>query len=79
MSRVLLVALDERQVTAKCLAEKVGISALEGLPGGGVRLVCMSADGAAHMQLKFQSHLINGTVTRERHRSSTPTRQLRRK
>ena len=50
MSRVLLVALDERQVTAKCLAEKVGISALEGVPGGGVRLVCVSADGAAQVR-----------------------------
>ena len=42
MSRVLFVSLDEGQVVARCLAEKVGISAIERLPGGGVRFVCMT-------------------------------------
>jgi len=39
MSRVLFVALDEGQVVSRCLAAKVGISAIERLPAGGVRLV----------------------------------------
>ena len=46
MSRVLFVTLDEGPLVAKCLAEKVGISAIERLPAGGMRLVCMSSDGA---------------------------------
>jgi hypothetical protein len=72
MSRVLFVHLEEGQVVARCLAEKVGISAIERLPGGGVRLVCMSSDGAATMSRKLKTHLINNAVTRERHRPITP-------
>ena len=72
MSRVLFVTLDEGQVVAKCLAEKVGISAIERLPAGGVRLVCMSSDGAATMTRKLKSHLIAGEVTRTVHRPASP-------
>jgi hypothetical protein len=68
MSRVLLIALDEREVVARCLAENVGISALERLSSGGVRLVCMSSEGAAAMTRTFKSHLMDGEVTRERFR-----------
>ena len=72
MSRVLLVDLEEGQVVAKCLAEKVGISAIERLPAGGVRLVCMSSDGAATMTRKFKSQLIKTPVVRAASRPSTP-------
>ncbi|HVE00160.1 MAG TPA: hypothetical protein VNB78_00510 [Sphingomicrobium sp.] len=72
MSRVLLVALEEGEVVAKCLAAKVGISALERLPGGGVRLVCMSTDGAAQMSRKLKRNLIDGEVERQRHRPASP-------
>jgi hypothetical protein len=72
LSRVLFVALDEGQVVARCLAEKVGISAIERLPAGGVRLVCMSGDGAAVMTRKLKGHLITDEVTRERHRPTSP-------
>jgi hypothetical protein len=72
MSRVLFVTLDEGQVVARCLAEKVGISAIERLPAGGVRLVCMSSDGAALMARKFKSHLLGEDATRQKHRPSTP-------
>jgi hypothetical protein len=72
MSRALFVSLDEGQVVARCLAEKVGISAIERLPGGGVRLVCMSSDGAALMARKLKQHLISDDVTRERHRPTSP-------
>jgi hypothetical protein len=72
MSRVLFVTLDEREVTAKCLAEKVGISAIERLPAGGVRLVCMSSDGAALMTRKLKAHLLKEEATRERHRPVRP-------
>ena len=72
MSRVLFVSLGEEQVTAQCLGAKVGISSLETLPSGGVRLVCMSSDGAAQMTRKFKSHLISGDVARARYRPTNP-------
>jgi hypothetical protein len=72
MSRALLVNLDEGQVIAKFQAEKVGISAIERLPAGGVRVVCKSSEGAGTMTRKFKGHLIQGEVTRERHRPTKP-------
>lgn len=72
MSRVLFVRLDEGQVVAGCLAAKVGISAIEGLPGGGVRLVCMGSDGAALMTRKFKQHLIATDTPRLQHRPTKP-------
>jgi hypothetical protein len=72
MSRVLFVALDEGEIVLRCLDENVGISAIERLPQGGVRLVCMSNDGAALMSHKLKRHLIAGEVTRAPHRSRTP-------
>jgi hypothetical protein len=72
MSRVLFVSLDESQVVAKCHAAKVGISVIESLPGGGVRLVCSSSDGAARMTRTFKSHLMDQSAERQRHRPATP-------
>lgn len=73
MSRVLFVSLDEDKVVARCGAEKVGISAIERLPQGGVRFVCMSGDGAAHMKKKLKAHLLKDDVVRQSHR---PTSQI---
>lgn len=72
MSRVLLLDLDEGEVVAKCLAEHVGISAIERLPAGGVRLVLMSSDGAATMERKLKKHVMQGDAVRERHRPVKP-------
>jgi hypothetical protein len=72
MSRVLFVALDEGQIVSRCLEENVGISAIERLPQGGVRLVCMSSDGAALMSRKLKRHLIAGEVTRALLRPTSP-------
>ena len=72
MSRALFVTLGETEVVNRCAAEKVGISAIEKLPAGGVRLVCMSSDGAATMTRKFKTHLIKGVVDRQRHRPIRP-------
>jgi hypothetical protein len=72
MSRVLFVSLDESDVVARCTKQNVGISAIENLPEGGVRLVCMSADGAAIMKRKFKSQLIKEAVTRQVHRPASP-------
>ena len=63
-----MVDLDQGNVLAKCEAAKVGVSAIERLPAGGVRLVCMSADGAALMTRKFKAHLIKEPVVRQLHR-----------
>ena len=72
MSRALYLNLEEGAVLARCLSEKVGISAIERLPAGGVRLVCMSVDGADRIRRKLKSQLIKETVVRERHRPRTP-------
>ena len=72
MSRVLYLSLDEGVVVIRCLSEHVGISAIERLPGGGVRLVCMSGEGAGLMARKFKQHLMDDNVTRARHRPVSP-------
>lgn len=73
MSRTLYLSLDEGKVIACCLKEKVGVSAIERLPGGGVRLVCNSGDGAQRIRKVLKRELIeDGETARERHRPSTP-------
>src|SRR2546421_6841587 len=50
-----------RSVIARCLSEKVNISAIERLPQGGVRLVCMSVDGRSEehtSELQSRSDLV---------------------
>jgi hypothetical protein len=72
MSRVLHLKLSEADVVTRCQSANVGISAIESLPGGGTRLVCMSSDGASQMKRKLKSHLIAGEVTRSAFRPSSP-------
>jgi hypothetical protein len=72
MSRVVHLDLEESAVATRCLSAKVGVSAIERLPAGGVRLVCMSSDGAELIRRKLKRHMIRGDVTRERHRPATP-------
>jgi hypothetical protein len=72
MSRVILLSLSEGEAVAKCLEAKVGVSAVETLASGGVRLVCMSSDGAQAMRKKLKGYIIEGHVVRERHRPVTP-------
>ena len=66
MSRVVLLSMSESEVIAKCHDAKIGVSAIERLATGGVRLVCMSVDGAAKIRNKLKAHLIKGEVVRER-------------
>jgi len=73
MSRVVHLSLDEGMVVIRCMSEKVGVSAIEGLPSGGVRLVCMSNEGAELIRRKLKRYVIDGAVTRERHRPKTGT------
>jgi hypothetical protein len=72
VSRVVHLNLDEGVVVIRCLSENVGVSAIERLSSGGVRLVCMSTDGAAVIRRKLKGYLIKGDVTREKHRPATP-------
>jgi hypothetical protein len=64
--------MDEGAVIAKCLAEKVGVSAIERLASGGVRLVCMSGEGAERMRRKLKAHLITDDVVRQKYRPTSP-------
>jgi len=72
MSRALHLSMGEAEVVSRCQTERVGVSAIERLPHGGVRLVCMSVEGAERIGRKLKSHIIKGEVKRERHRPSRP-------
>jgi len=72
MSRALNLAMTEADVINHCRVKNVAISALEALPDGGVRLVCMSAYGAAQIRSKLKGHIIEGDVRRERFRPVHP-------
>ena len=72
MSRVVHLSLDEGVVVIRCLSEKVGISAIEALPGGGVRLVCASGDGAALIRRQLKRYVMEGDPRRERFRPVKP-------
>ena len=72
MSREIHLMMEEADVVTKCASEKVAISALERLPQGGVRLVCMSSDGAGKIRKKLKAKLIQGPVIRERFRPTRP-------
>lgn len=73
MSRVVHLKLEEGVVVIRCLSEKVGVSAIERLPGGGVRLVCNSSTGAEIIRRKLKRYVIAGDVARERYRPATGT------
>lgn len=68
MSRAINLSLDESEAMAKCQSAKVGVSAIERLPSGGVRLVCMSMEGADRLRRRLKSHLIKGDVVRSHYR-----------
>lgn len=72
MSRALNLALTMTQVDDHCRKHGVAISALEALPDGGARLVCMSNYGAAQIRSKLKGHIIEGDVRRERFRPRRP-------
>lgn len=72
MSRVVNLTLDEGVVVIRCLSEKVAISAIERLPQGGVRLVCMGHEGAELIRRKLKRYVIAGEVPRGRFRPIKP-------
>ncbi|GAA3888777.1 hypothetical protein GCM10022276_04870 [Sphingomonas limnosediminicola] len=72
MSRAIYLSLDEGVVVIRCLSEAVSISTIESLPGGGVRVVCASSEGAERIRRKLHEYILDDDATRHRHRPTTP-------
>ena len=72
MSRALNLSLTPAQVDRHCRENGIAISALEALPDGGARLVCMSNYGAAQIRLKLKAHILGENVRRQRFRPVKP-------
>ena len=72
MDRAIFLDMPEGEVVARCLTAKVGISVIERLPSGGVRLVCTSMGGADAMRRKLKSRLLKGVVAKTAQRPAGP-------
>ena len=72
MSRVLHLQMTEQAAIEHCRGKDIGISASEALPAGGIRLVCMSVEGAEKARKTLKSKLIKTDMVRERHRPVKP-------
>ena len=72
MSRAFNLAMTEAEIVEHCRTKSIAISALEALPDGGVRLVCMSGHGASQIRSKLKRQIIEGNVRRERFRPARP-------
>ena len=72
MSRAMQLAMSEEQVLALCASVKVSVSALETLPGGGVRLVTNSVHGAEVIRRKAKTKVIVDEKVRARYRPASP-------
>ena len=72
MSRAFNLAMTEAEIVEHCRNKSIAISAIEALPDGGVRLVCMSGHGAAQIRAKLKRRIIQGVVRRERFRPIRP-------
>ncbi|HWU93922.1 MAG TPA: hypothetical protein VN106_11825 [Sphingomicrobium sp.] len=64
--------MSESEAMAGCRTAKVGVSAIETLPAGGIRLVCNSVDGADLIRRKFKSKIIKVEQQRRLHRPTSP-------
>ena len=58
MSRAINLNLTEADAREQCSTRSIGISAIEALPDGGVRLVCMSSEGAALLRRRLKSQIM---------------------
>jgi hypothetical protein len=72
VSRAVNLAMTEAQVVHYCRTKSIAISALESLPDGGVRLVCMSSYGAAKIRSKLKGHIIADDARRQLFRPVHP-------
>ena len=64
MSRVINLSMAEEDVRELCRKSDIGVSSLEVLQSGGVRLVTSSSDGAEKIRKKLKSKLVRGDVER---------------
>jgi hypothetical protein len=60
LNRAVLLKMSEQAIVAHCKAKDIGISSLGKIPTGGVRLVCMSSDGAERIRGELKSSLMKG-------------------
>ena len=67
MSRAIHLSMTESQARDHCTAKSIGVSVIEPLPDGGVRLVCNSSEGAALIRKRLKKELITGAVRRNAH------------
>lgn len=65
MSRAFNLSMTEADVIKHCNDKSIAISVIEALPGGGTRLVTMNGHGAAQIQAKLKTRIIQGEVRRE--------------
>jgi hypothetical protein len=72
MSRAMFLSLSATTAASKCEAQNVGVSVIEELPGGGVRLVCNSIDGADEMRRQLKKNLLADDTIRHKWRPRTP-------
>jgi hypothetical protein len=72
MSRAFNLAMNENDVLRHCHDRKIAISALEVLPGGTVRLVCSSSEGAVKVRASLGRYLVDGHVRQELFRPRPP-------
>ncbi len=66
MSRCINLKLSEAEVRSHCTKLGVGVSVIEALTSGGVRLVCMSSDGAERIRRDLRTKIIDGEIIRAR-------------
>ena len=66
------LAMSDQEARALCATHNVSISVMEALPGGGVRLVCSSVNGAETIRQKAKAKIMSVDSAREKHRPSTP-------
>lgn len=72
MTRAMNLDMGEQAVLDHCRNKSIGVSAIEPLPGGGVRLVCMSSEGAGLVRKSLKKKLIGDDAERTRFRPARP-------
>jgi predicted aldo/keto reductase-like oxidoreductase len=68
MTRCINLQLSEPEVLKHCARRGIGVSVIEPLTSGGVRLVCMSTDGAEQVRRELKTKMIHGAIIRTRTR-----------
>jgi hypothetical protein len=72
MSRAINLAMSSDEALKHCTDKGIGVSALEALPGGGVRLVCSSGDGAEQVRRVLKRKLLDADLPRTAFRPTRP-------